>query len=62
MAKTGWGWAVYYKHTGSKRWIRIGSYQFKGSATSRAKEIREESKYFETKVHKVKLRTVTDRK
>ena len=56
--RTGWGWAVYKKHTGSKIWERVGSYRLKAAAEGHAKRIRSKSKYMQTKIHKVKLRTV----
>lgn len=56
--KGGWVYALYKKHRASKKWTRVGSYQFKHTAQSRAREIEEDNKYMRTRIAKVRSLTV----
>jgi len=47
-------YAVYKKHRAARAWTRVGSYRVKHIAEMEAREIRDSSKYMQTRVAKVK--------
>lgn len=54
----GIAYALYKKHRASKKWTRVGSYQFKHIAEKKARDIKDKNKYMQTRISKVKSLTV----